>query len=92
MAKKGSKGPTRPCVNSKCKKPVHPRAKTCPHCGKAQPQKTAKPKKARGKKAATKKTAATGFDSALEFVDKSGGLDAAEAALGELRKIKEKLG
>ena len=42
------KAPSRPCV--KCKKPVHPRSKTCPACGAAQPA----AKKAVGKKAVRK--------------------------------------
>lgn len=37
MAKKA--GPTRPCVNPDCGKPIHPRAKLCPHCKTEQPQK-----------------------------------------------------
>ena len=48
------KAPSRPCV--KCKKPVHPRSKTCPACGAAQPAaKKAVSKKAVSKKAVSKK-------------------------------------
>ncbi len=92
MAKKGQKGPTRPCV--KCGKPVHPRAQTCKDCGAEQPQKSAKSKIQGGKKAAVKKTAAAQSDlgTSLDYVEKMGSLEAAEQSLAELRKIKEKLG
>ena len=59
MAKKKKAGPSRPCPH--CSKPVHPRCKTCPHCGgviRAAAKKTSPPKKkvaakARGKAAPT---------------------------------------
>ena len=66
MAKEKKAGPTRPCPS--CSKPVHPRCKTCPHCGgviRAAAKKTSPPKKKAAPKARAK-AAPTDLESHLK--------------------------
>ena len=75
-----SPAPSRPCV--KCKKPVHPRAKTCKHCGAAQP-------KAK-RKAARKATKRSGSDVA-QLARLAGEVEALEKKLDAKKRDLVKL-
>ena len=82
------KAPSRPCV--KCGKPVHPRAKKCPHCGGEQPQPKAKAKaaarKPRKAKAAVKVAKAkTTADPWKRMVALKKDIDSTEAKLASMK-------
>ena len=94
MAKKKSKraAPTRKCES--CGAAYHPRRKECPKCGAANPT-AGRPGKRRKKKVARKVAAVRrgsrgnhSLDAAIRFVEESGSLAAATAALETIRKIK----
>lgn len=85
MAKKKARAPQKPCVG--CGKSIAAATKTCPHCGAINVKKKA------AKKRATKKTVAPAakidpLDSAIKFVEQSGGLKAAKAAIEKIERIK----
>ena len=80
MAKKKHVAPSRACES--CSTQYHPRSKACPKCGKANP----KIDLARRER---KKVVAHGgaIDEAIRFVEESGGLRDAVAAMRKVEEI-----
>ena len=85
------KAPSRPCV--KCKKPVHPRSKTCPACGAAQPAaKKRVSKKASAKKAVRKAPSTKKAGSVVSQIAKAAAdIEVMESKLAAKRKELGKL-
>lgn len=89
MAKKKKAAPQKKCVG--CGRSIAAATKTCKHCGAINTSK--KKKTVRKKPAATKagrpaSAAADSLDAAIKFVEQSGGLRAAKAAIDKIERIK----
>ena len=89
MGKKKRGAPEMAC--RKCGRGYHPRRKECPHCGAAKPG-TPKRRASKSMAPAKKRGASKPVDSleiAIKFVEQTGGLKAAKAALEEIERIKQ---